>query len=293
MTFNQLLYFVYAYELRSINSASKKLSISQPTISLSIKNLEQELSVELFDRSNNSFQSTAAGDFLYIKAKEILYKVDDLRKDISDYKTNVFTIKIGIGPMIGTILFPQIYKEFHSLNPNFRFEIQESGSLNIKTRVIEKSLDMGMVLLDTNERETYNIHHILKTELVFCVSSQNHLASKKTITVEDIKNEPIILMKEGSFQNPLVNQMYSDAGFKPRVLLYSSQPSVIKNFVSMNAGGAFLVREFITSNDRDVVGIPFEKPIELNIGLIWSKDAKLHKQARMFVEHIIKNTYKI
>ena len=286
MTLQQLKYFVAVVNHGSLSLASKVLYITQPALSSAISQLEKEYEVKLFERKNNALTLTEEGEFFYEKAKWILESVDIFEHDLKNFMNNRKTIRIGVPPMIGSFLFPQIYNQYVLDHLGAKFEIWEDGSLNIRKKIMNKTLDLGFSILNDSEHEQYNREVILETELLFCVSSKNHLAKKKQLTIEDIKDEPIVLMQEGFYQTRLIKQMFDEFGVTPNIVIVSSQISVLRNFVKMNSGGAFLIKELLDPKDESIVCSPFKDPLKLNIGLLWQKEVDLHGGALDFIRYM-------
>jgi len=284
----QLKYFVEVCNHGSLSLASKVLYVTQPTLSAAITTLEKEYGLQLFERKNNALIITEEGEFFYQKAKWILENIEIFEKDLNDFAKNKTTIRIGVPPMIGSFLFPKIYNQYILDHIGAKFEIWEDGSLGIRKKIMNKTLDLGFSILNDSEQEHYEREVILETELLFCVSTKNPLANKASLSIEDIKDEPIVLMREGFFQTRLIKQMFDKVGTEPNIVIVSSQISVLRNFVKMNSGGAFLIKELLDPNDDTIIGIPFEEKIELKIGLLWQKEITLHKGALEFLKYVKK-----
>lgn len=290
MTFLQLKYFVFVCDHGSLSSAAKVLYVTQPALSSAINNLEKEYNLQLFERKHNSMVLTTDGEFFYKKAKMILEQVNLFERNLKDLSEDKTTIRIGVPPMIGSFLFPKIYNQYMFEHIDAKFEIWEEGSLNIRNKILTNTLDLGFSILNDSEHEAYEKEVILETELLFCVSKSNPLSKKTVLDINDIKNEPIIFMREGFYQTRLINNLYNEIGLDPNIVLVSSQLLVIRNFVKINAAGAFLIKELIDPNDKSIVGIPFKENLKLKIGLIWRKNVELHLGAVEFVNYLKKNS---
>lgn len=286
MTLLQMKYFIAICESGSLTLASKSLFVTQPALSATINQLEKEYNLKLFERKNHGLVLTEDGEFLYERAKHIISGYELLDKDLKDLAQNKYTIRIGVPPMIGSFLFPKIYSQYMQLHPDAKFEIWEEGSLSIRKRIQNKTLDIGFSILNDSANEHYQKEYILETELLYCVNKKNPISQKTALTIEDIKDESIILLREGFFQNQLINHMYMEVHQEPKIILVSSQLSVIRNFVKMNAGGAFLMKELVDVNDDTIIGLPFTNKLMLKIGLIWQKEAQLHKGALEFIRFL-------
>ncbi len=290
MTFLQLKYFVSVCDNGSLSLASKCLFVTQPALSSAINNLEKEYNLKLFERKNNAMILTKDGEFFYEKSKIILEHVDLFERDLNDLSMKKTTIRIGVPPMIGSFLFPKIYDQYMLKHEDAKFEIWEEGSLSIRNKILNNTLDLGFSILNDSEHEHYQREVILETELLFCVSKSNPISKKESLSIKDIQNEPIIFMREGFFQSRLIKSMYNEIGLVPNIVLVSSQLLVIRNFIKINAGGGFLIKELVDPDDESIVGIPFKEKLKLRIGLIWRKNVELHHGAIQFVNYLKSNT---
>lgn len=106
MTLNQLKYFCTACRTRSITKASEELFVTQPTISIAIKDLEAEFNIILFARNGNHLELTSAGETFYEKAKDLLKHSTEMQNEFLKLGNRVPVLKIGIPPMFSTIFFP-------------------------------------------------------------------------------------------------------------------------------------------------------------------------------------------
>jgi len=287
MKITQLEYFIKVCEYGSINLAAKKMFVSQPAITTSINALEEELNINLFTRQKGKLLLTKEGDFFLKNIKPIINELDLLKNKMQSFNKAKNLIKIGVPPMIGAFLFTKIYKEFISLYPNVTFEIYEGGSLQMPQYIDNKVTELALTIYNENIN-AYNHINIYETSLVFIVSRENALASKKEVDINDIKDTPLILMKEGSFQNNYVHNLFDSIQAKPNVILYSSQLQTIKNFVKMNAGGAFIFKDLITKEDDDIVGIKVKGKFDFKICLFWSKNLLLYRGALDFINYCSK-----
>lgn len=285
MKYLQMLYFREVCRCNNITKASKTLFVSQPAISSAIKELEHEFGVQLFHRNNNKLVLTPEGAFFYDQVQSILDSTDKLQEKMKDLGNNHNKIKIGVPPMIGIFLFPKIFNSFKSKYPKIQFEILESGSLEIRHYVMDDLVDLAIGIIDDEMTSQFHVEKIYETELVFCVSKNHHLAKHSHIAFEMLKDESIILMKTDSFQNPKIKERFSSLGITPNILLYSSQLYTIKKFLEYGNCGAFVFKE-VADMDPDLIPIPFDRPIQTTIGMIWKNHSLLYSETEDFIRFV-------
>jgi DNA-binding transcriptional LysR family regulator len=284
MNLKQLEYFLAVYKYENITRAAENLHISQPSITTSIKNLEEYLGVALIDRSSKKNSITGEGKFLAKRAIEILKLVEGTSEEIRDFGTRKKRIiKIGIPPMIGSFLFPQIFIEFRRKHPSIELKAVENGSLETKRLLENDEIDAALIILESYD-ET-EVKPIVKTQVQFCVNKENKLSQKDVISMDEIGNEPVIMLKEGFYHNKVVRERYDKSKIKPNIIYYSNQLDTIKSFVKSGIGSAFLIRE-IVDHEKGIKAIPLENPIDINIGLVWKKDRYISEATRTFIDFL-------
>ena len=232
--------------------------------------MEKEFGVNLFYRRQKQMVLTREGEYLYEKGQEILDRLEELERTMKNFGGKDNRIKVGVPPMIGTFVFPNMFREFREHYPELSIEIQEYGSMQTRQQVQNDLLDVAMVILDeSTEQEFYSVP-IMETELVLTVSKEKPLAKLSAVHIEELRDEPLVLMKEDSYQNAEIKKRFRKAGIVPNVMLYSSQLYTIKEVVRYNNGVAFLFRNLV-EEDPDLVGIPCAPPCPIRIGLIWKR----------------------
>lgn len=154
MELRDLKAFMGVVEHGSFTKAASESFVSQPSLSKSIKKLEDTLHVELLNRSTRNVDLTDAGNIVYKQGLKIMRSVHDLHillDDLLNIKTG--SIKLGIPPLIGTLFFPEIARKFHKQYPEVHLELVERGAKMIGTLVDNGEVDMGIVVLPTDERK--------------------------------------------------------------------------------------------------------------------------------------------
>lgn len=290
MNYNQLLYFITTVKYNSITKAAKELYISQPGISYAIKNLEDEFKTPLFIRKNNILVLTDAGKILYEEGLKLIDSFDQLNTHMHEYIEDNRVINIGIPPMIGTFLFPKIFNEFTKENKNVKITTQEYGSISLINALKNNEIDLAITSVGDNIIEDdLKVYHLLSTDLVFCVSKKHHLASKEKISISNLKDEPLVLLKEDSYQHIVLKNRFDKEGISPNTILTSNQLYTIKQLLGYNEAGAFMFKE-IVDNDPDLIGIQIDEPIKVDIALICNRKVKenpyIHNYIHKFIDFI-------
>lgn len=279
MTLNQLEYFCAVSRLQNITRAAEELFVTQPTISLSIRELEKELHTRLFLHEKNRISLTKEGQAFYEKVLPIVQQCHEVKIEFTSPGEKPLTI--GIPPLMSTVFFPRLTNAFQQEYP-IRVQLFEYGSNRARDLIDEGKLDVAVVNMDFYNIDHFNNFEMLKDRYVYVVSKTHRYAKEEAITMEMLKDEPIILFNTDSVQNTSVISRFTANHMKPDILMYSSQLGTILNYVRSGTCGAFLYQS-IAVNPRDFVEIPLSPEMTGRFGMIWKKGAFLPDRAEKFL----------
>lgn len=283
----QMQYFQMVCKYNSVSRAAEELHISQPTISNSIRELEDQFGIQLFHRIKKRLVLTKEGEYFLHKVHEILKITHSLDLDMASFGRMQNIIKLGVPPMIGTMLFPSMFGVFKPMYPEIQLDIYEHGSKRTIQLMEEDALDMAIVI--TNDLDTckFNVIDILETQIVLCAKNSPPWSEKTSVTIEELEQEPLILLKEDSFQNSTIKQHFSARGIRPNIIMYSNQMLTLQKFVTEEIAKAFLFQELVTKGSG-ICGIPLNPPIQIQIGLIWKKERQMYSSTSKFIDFATK-----
>jgi DNA-binding transcriptional LysR family regulator len=270
MTLSQLEYFCAVCRYHSITRAAEELYVSQPTISVALKELEKEFKIRLFHHGRNRITITEEGAAFYKKADRILKEVHDMHTEFSALDKVRRPLRIGIPPMISTVFFPRIIDRFHEEYGDIPVQMLEYGSVRACHMVESEELDLAMINMDFYNIDKFNYDVMMEDRYVLCVAKNHKLAGEKRIRFEMLENEPLVLFNTDSVQNQTVNARFRSLGITPQILVYSSQLATVLNFVRGGGCGAFLYSS-LAVNPRDFVVIPIEPEMTSKFGIVWKK----------------------
>lgn len=283
MEIRQLEYFQMVSQLNSFTKAAERLHVAQPSVTNAIKKLERELDIQLFDRSQKQIIITPEGEIFLKRAQAILRNINDAITEMREYhQLNKGSIRLGVPPMIGSYLFPKLYLEFNQAFPQIQLDIVEEGSLLTKRMVEAGELDLAIIILSETSA-LLDFLLLTESQTLVCVSYENHLSKKKTISFSELHDQSFIMLKEGFFHRDLIFQHCRQHNFYPKIIMSSNQLETIKSLVANNVGITFLMEDVI-KQDKEIIGIPLHNPIYIPIGLIWKKNRYLSKASQAFME---------
>lgn len=283
----QLEYFCAVCRYHSITQAAQKLFVTQPAISNAIRELEKEFSVNLFTRTKNHMFLTPEGEIFYQKASGLLDTINQTSSELYDLGRQIAPVRIGIPPLLSTIFFPDMLMEFQKIHPDIPVQLYEYGSIRAAKLVSEDTLDLALVNMNFYEIEQLNDYQILSVQIVFCVSPEHPLAQEKEVSIEMLKDEPLIMFNTDSVLNTTLYSRFDKINAKPNVVMHASQLFTIQNFLTSNLAGAFLYSSLM-KNLPGLIGIPVTPIITQEIGLVWKKGKYVNDSVEKFISFIKK-----
>ena len=148
MTLNQLKYFCETCRCHSITAAANQLFVTQPAISLAIRELEAEFGITLFTRFNNRLTLTEDGALFYKKADYILQYCKDMQFELNGSRIQQNPIHVGIPPVLSSFFFPGLIDAYRSKYPDALVSLEEYGSVRACDLVLEDKLDLALVIME-------------------------------------------------------------------------------------------------------------------------------------------------
>jgi LysR family hydrogen peroxide-inducible transcriptional activator len=219
MTLTQLEYIVALDTSRHFVLASEKCFVTQPTLSMQIQKLEEELGVKIFDRTKQPVIPTEIGASIIAQARIVLREAGLIKHLISEQKdTMTGEIRIGIIPTLAPYLLPNLFKNIREKYPQVNLVVRETITEEVIQELKNNRLDCGIVvtpLEDASIKEDVLFYE----ELFVYVSKQNALHDKKYVLPTDIDPRQLWLLEEGHcFRSQILNlcelRKYSDLHFK-------------------------------------------------------------------------------
>ncbi|MDR0267088.1 cidABC operon transcriptional activator CidR [Paenibacillus sp.] len=285
MDIRHLQYFMEVARLQSFTKAAESLYITQPTISKTIRNIEDELGVTLFDRSNKKIELTDAGQIIYEQAQPIVKSFHSLSAELGDLKNlQKGHIRLGLPPMVGASFFPQVIGQFHKKYPQVTMQVFEDGAKKVEKDVESGLLDIGVAVLPTEE-DLFHYFSFVREKLMLLVHPSHHLSGHDAVPLAELADESFVLFREDFALHDRIITECVRVGFQPRIVYESSQWDLISGMVAAGLGIALLPETICRELDQERIRIlPLINPsIPWQLGMIWRKDRYLSFAAREWI----------
>ena len=284
MTLNQLRYFCTASRCHSITKAAEELYVTQPTVSVAIRDLEIEFGISLFYRKGNQLILTQEGEAFYEKATYILQYCNELQADYSSMSRVKPPLRIGIPPMLSTVFFPELLTAFHQDHPEIAFILEEYGSVRAGNLVQDDTLDLALVNMEQYNIDKFHNVVLANDQVVFCVNKDHRLADKEIVTTKEMSKELLIFFNADSVQNQLLKTRFEMDGYIPNIVMRSSQIYTTLQFIKTGKYSCFLYSSMLDKfTESGITGIPLNPPIHIKIGMIWKKGKYISGDMQTFL----------
>lgn len=206
MTITQLQYVLAVAEHKNFTLAAEKCFVTQPTLSMQIQKIEEELNILIFDRSKKPIQLTAIGQKIVEQAKNIVNEAGKI-KDIVEYQKGFIggEFRIGIIPTIMPTLLPMFLNNFIKKYPKIKLIIEELNTNEIITRLKNGHLDAAIAATPLEDEKIKEI--VLYYEpFVAYVPENNSISQKTEIEISDLNLDDILLLQDGHcFRDGILN----------------------------------------------------------------------------------------
>jgi len=249
MQYDALKTFVTLVEVKNFTKTAEKLLMSQPSVSLHIKNLERDFQTKLFERSPKSLKITPTGELLYDCALQMISLYEQTRQSILEHHHSIKgELKIGASFTIGEYILPAMLLDLQNKYPSLKLEVIIGNTEEVVQLVRLFQVDIGLIEGHTNEKDL-SVHAFMEDEL-FVVSSNCHrLAKKEKVKIADLQNEHWITREVGSGTREYLDHVLRSNGLKAKSFLTISSNQGIKETLIRGRGLSLLSHSVI---ERDV-----------------------------------------
>jgi DNA-binding transcriptional LysR family regulator len=251
MDTRQLVAFCAVVERRSFSQAAERLGVTQPAVSLQIRSLEQRLGRQLLDRSGRRVEPTEAGLRLYASAQRLLQAEEQLLEELeSDDEGAVGgTLELGASTGPGGSVVPVLLCEFQERHPRVRVRLSVSDTQTVIAQVADRELELGIVGAGRRHRGV-TFEPFFRDEVVLAVPA-THAFAGKTVTLDQLRREPLIVMQEGAGVRQVIEDELRKAGTRLRdldVRLELGLQESVRSAVLAGHGITFISRLAIESD---------------------------------------------
>jgi DNA-binding transcriptional LysR family regulator len=248
METRQLAAFVAVVERKSFSRAAEQLALTQPAVSLQIRSLEERFGRQLLDRSGRRVEPTEAGRRLYRRAQRLLALEEQLVEEVVAETDGELRgpVEIGASTGPGGGVVPLLLCEFQLRNPQVEVSLSVFDTQHVVELVAERQLELGVVGAARRHRSVA-FEPFFRDEVVLACAPGHRFAGKK-LTLEQLRDEPLIVMQEGAGVRQVIEDELRQAGARLRdfdVRLELGLQESVKSAVAAGYGVSFISRSAV------------------------------------------------
>lgn len=241
MDLQQLKVFREAARAGGFTRASESLHLSQSTISLHIKHLEEELGCPLFLRARKRVHLSEAGHVLLDSVDRIFQEIRNAETAVQELnRLERGTVRFGSGATTLTYLLPKVLGAYQRRFPGIELVVVTGSSEALAQQVHQQSLDLAVVMPPVLPTLAVEIVPFLTEELVFVANSAHPLAARESVDLKELAEIPFISFLQGSAMQNQLDDRFNRFGFKPRITMELENIESIKALVRAGLGIAVL-----------------------------------------------------
>lgn len=273
-------------ELGSFTKAAEALGYTQSSISQMIASLENELGIKLLTRSRTGVKLTIEGTELYpfIDRCILQYRaMQEKANEIKGLETGI--IRVGTISSITCHWMPQLINGFQKLYPQVQFLFHQGDYSSIQEWIKTGAVDFGFITPPAvTNLETIPIKD---GEMLAVLSSSHPLAARSSVGLEEIAEEPFILLEEGHYSEPI--NAFHAAGLQPNIKYTIHDDYAIMTMVEAGLGISILAELMLRRTNYEIVCLPIDPPIYRKLAIGYKDKNSLPVASKYFIDYLMDN----
>jgi DNA-binding transcriptional LysR family regulator len=273
----QLRYFLDAAKTENFSETAKRNLVPQPSISKTIKKLEQELGVNLFDRNGKKIVLNQNGRFFYEKVSIAISNIDEGVNHFKQSENSNITIYTQAGSRFVSLLIADFLTNTHNIFVSTANQL--SGG---------KAPDYDLTFMQPlDNMEEYNFIKLMDDEIIAVIPTTNPLSSKNLLSIKDLKNQSFVGYYKSIELRDFTDKYCMKYGnFIPNVVFETHDYSAIRYMLDKGKGIALMPKVFFKLQYSDRVKlVPLNEKVKRQLVLAWSKNRQLTKAEQEFVSY--------
>jgi LysR family transcriptional regulator, transcription activator of glutamate synthase operon len=279
MELRHLRCLVAVADERHFTRAAQRLHIAQPALSQQIRRLEQEVGLELVDRTTRTVRMTDAGETLVRHARRILHEADVAAAELEELRgLGRGRLSIGASQTMGAVDLSALLAHFHAEFPAIELAVHEDLSVSLAGALRRDELDLAFITT-TGEDDGLESQPLASEPLVCALPPGHRLSRQAKLDVGDLEGDTFIAFRRGATIRQRVEAAAESRGFSPRVGFETNDLTRMRALVSAGLGVAVLPHSDASRAGPEVVGVPFDDPALVHTVVIGWRAGRRHSPA--------------
>lgn len=282
----QLHYFRVVARKEHMTKAAEELSIAQPSLSKTIRRLEREIGVPLFNREGRSISLNRFGMALLEHVEHIFHDLEEGQRKVRD----MAGLEQGEVSLVAASLhwLPDLLHRFQLLHPSVHFHLSQRSPTEMPQQLESGACDFCF-LSTPLIKPSIKWKLLLTEEILLAVPIGHRLAERTSIPLCEVAHEPVVIEKAGGDLRDLIDTFCQQAGFTPRIAYEMDEPTVLIEFVKAHLGLTFvpaLAKKRV--DEQNLLSLHLTNPTcQRTFGMAWHQEHYLSQAARTFRQFVI------
>ena len=290
MTLNELRYIVAVAQESNFRRAAERAFVSQPALSLAIQKLEEELGVQIFERSRTAVSMTPIGALIVAQAQRALEEVAQIKEIASQGRDQLMgTLRIGVIYTVGPYLLPELIPVLKGKAPHMPLEMEENQTANLESQLVNGRLDVIIIALPFGGPGITTLP-LYDEDFNVVVPLDHPWAKKKQIKTSELGNEKVLLLNSGHCFSNQVREACSEFNSAIGEIQQGNSLETIRNMVASGLGITVLPVSANSEKYRSQLTreIPFAPPAPARrIALAWRKSFSRKQAIEVLAQAIV------
>jgi DNA-binding transcriptional LysR family regulator len=284
-----LRYFVEVARHASFTRAGEVLHVAQPAVSMAIRKLEAELELTLFHRHDRKVVLTDEGQRLLMHATRILQTLDDAQLEMQELRgLTRGEVRVGIPGMLGSYYFPPILMAFRHRHPQLNLSVVEAGTGRLQEMLQQGLLDLAIIVADEVPDEL-EVQVFMREQMMVTLPREHPLAQQSRISYDAFFSQELVMFQPGYFHRKAVDKIARQSRCTPNIGFETNLLPLIKSIVKQGFGISTLLA-MVLRDDPELVAVPFEPAVWLDLCIAWRRQGYLSRANRAFADFVLEHS---
>jgi len=289
LNLRQLEGFYLVVKRKNFTRAAEELNVTQPAVTIQVKSLEKSLNLKLIQQVGKRVRLTEAGELLNQYAEKIFDLVSDVDEKMRDFKKLMKgTLQIGTTKHYARYVMPYLLSEFQRRYPRIKAVLDEGNSEDIARSILEMKNELALIS-EINMGQKIKSNFFSTVEFVLVASSEHRFSQRKSISLRELNDEPVILREKGSALRAAILRKFHEYGIWPSMIIEASSLDFIMGYVKQNKGVSFMIEPDIKEElEKGILKIiPIDEgSITLFTDFIYHNEKSLPPAAEAFLKMV-------
>ena len=285
MTLRHIQTYVTVCHEGSIIGAANKLHISQPAVSITIRELEEYCGFKLFERISRKLFITPEGKEILEYASMILSLFEEMNSTSESLRKRQI-VRVGSGMTMGELLLPRIVGEFMEIHKDIMIKVHVNSFLTIRQQLLNNELDLGLIDANIQDSAILKCTMFQENPLVVVCNKNHILCNKKSLTLHDIADQNFILSEKDSDTRVALENMFLLTNLKINIVWEAASLISMVNAVAVGLGIAVLPSNYVNILQNDNIAVLNIKGFNIirKVNMVYLKQKRLSPAAQQFIE---------